>query len=226
MTIDFTNDDQLGEFLRAEVPAGSDTYWDDVNAMLGGDHDGDRADAQPIDLVEADLVEDPAAIPFRSRLLRGAGGTAGILAAAALLIVVASVVGTRWNRTSETVDTGFATDPASLAALAGPQQNLDHWHAVYGVWDCTLADGAGGWVPAFQSTDDATGIHSHGDGMIYIHPFFEHSAGRNATFAHFVSEMNLELTDSSLTLDDGRTLLEGTMCDGQKSCAAPTPLAI
>lgn len=96
-------------------------------------------------------------------------------------------------------------------ALATPRQNLDHWHAVYGVYDCTL-EGDQKYLSPFLSTDDATGIHSHGDGIIHVHPFFELSSGENAQLRHFLSEMRLDLTDDTFSLDDGRQLVEGAEC--------------
>ena len=213
MTVDLTNDEHLRELLRDEVPEPGAAYWATIHESLTGvSPSAEAPSAQPIDLVT------PSRIPaVTDNLRRTTGGLTALAVAAALLLIVGVLVGTRINRSDSTISTGFASDPTELAALPGPRQNVDHWHAVYGVWDCTLDDGTGDWVPAFESTRDDTGIHSHGDGMIYIHPFFEHSAGRNATFSHFVREMDLQLTDTSLLLDDGRTLVEGTICNGERA---------
>ena len=80
-------------------------------------------------------------------------------------------------------------------ALAEPVQNLDHWHAVYGVYNCNATgEGDAKFLPGFLSTQDDTGIHSHGDGVMHIHPFFELSSGDNAQVRHWMSEMNIEIT--------------------------------
>lgn len=93
-------------------------------------------------------------------------------------------------------------------ALATPRQNLDHWHAVYGVYDCTQS----GYVPPFLSNQDNTGIHSHGDGIIHIHPFFELSSGDNAQFRHWFDEMRISVDTERIVLDNGVELVAGTEC--------------
>ena len=53
---------------------------------------------------------------------------------------------------------------ASDSADAAPQ-NKDHWHAAFGVNVC------GEWLPNAPEFEDAEGIHTHGDGLMHIHPF-------------------------------------------------------
>jgi len=86
-------------------------------------------------------------------------------------------------------------------ALAQPVQNLDHWHSVYGVYNCNLT-GDNKYLPAFASTQDDTGIHSHGDGVMHIHPFFELSSGDNAQMRHWLSEMNVEITPEVISVQN------------------------
>lgn len=86
-------------------------------------------------------------------------------------------------------------------ALASPVQNLDHWHGVYGVYSCNITDGDK-YLPPFQSTQDDTGIHSHGDGLMHIHPFFELSSGDNATLERWMAEMNIEITPEAITVNN------------------------
>ncbi len=95
-------------------------------------------------------------------------------------------------------------------ALVRPTQS-DHFHAVYGVYDCTL-DTEDKYVPPFQSARDQTGIHSHGDGLIHIHPFFELSSGSRAQMTHFFDEMGVDMTPDAITLDNGQVLEAGTEC--------------
>ncbi len=91
-----------------------------------------------------------------------------------------------------------------------PVANEDHWHAAYAVSICE------GFEPAFTRQDDIVGIHSHGDGVIHIHPFVEAAAGRNATLAVFLEAVGASITDQQLLLDDGRRLTEGEdECDGR-----------
>jgi len=100
-------------------------------------------------------------------------------------------------------------------ALAEPVQNLDHWHAVYGVYSCDLT-GDDKYLPPFLSSQDDTGIHSHGDGIIHIHPFFELSSGNNAQFRHWFSEMNIEVTPEVISVqniyDPPAQLTAGSEC--------------
>lgn len=96
-------------------------------------------------------------------------------------------------------------------ALPQPLQNIDHWHSVYGVYDCTI-ESDNKYLPPFLSDDDATGIHSHGDGIMHIHPFFELSSGNNAQTRHFFTEMRIEVDTERIVLDSGRELVAGTEC--------------
>ena len=100
-------------------------------------------------------------------------------------------------------------------ALATPVQNLDHWHAVYGVYNCNI-EGDDKYMPAFLSTQDDTGIHSHGDGLMHIHPFFELSSGDNAQTRHWMSEMNIEITPERISVqnqfDAPAELVAGQQC--------------
>jgi hypothetical protein len=67
-----------------------------------------------------------------------------------------------------------------------PVANLDHWHAAIGVNVC------GSWLPNppefHQQADNGSlqaGIHSHGDGLIHIHPYSSSEGGDNATVGRF-----------------------------------------
>jgi hypothetical protein len=116
------------------------------------------------------------------------------------LIIVAGVIGVvaAWNSRSDAVR---------------PTQNNDHWHAAYSVWDCAAGDG-GEFLEPFQSTDDPLGIHSHQDGLMHIHPFFEESAGNNAQTGVFFDAMGVEITDAAI-VTAGTTLEAGVECDGE-----------
>jgi len=106
---------------------------------------------------------------------------------------------------------------ATRDALVRPTQG-DHWHAVYGVYDCTLNDETGGYLPLFQSQIDVDGVHSHQDGLIHNHPFFESSAGTRNTLDKFLTNMQVQLTDSDFALGPGNILSEdGTTCNGEEA---------
>jgi hypothetical protein len=64
---------------------------------------------------------------------------------------------------------------------------------------------------------DALGIHSHGDGLIHIHPFSDSAAGRKATLGVFLDQVGISMTNDTLTLPSGATFNESsTKCEGGK----------
>jgi hypothetical protein len=76
----------------------------------------------------------------------------------------------------------------------------------------------GEYQPAPQdATSDVLGIHSHGDGLIHIHPFADSAAGRKATLGVFLDQVGITMTNETLTLPSGSTFTEGTTkCEGGK----------
>ena len=91
---------------------------------------------------------------------------------------------------------------------ARPRQNEDHWHSPYAVWDCVNGGVADDPVfePVFESTRDEEGIHSHQDGVIHIHPFFDRTSGDNAQVRAFMREMGGAITEEAIEMPDGRIL--------------------
>jgi hypothetical protein len=92
----------------------------------------------------------------------------------------------------------------------------DHWHAAYGIYVC------GEWQPDIPEFENTTGIHTHGDGVIHIHPFSQSGAGENATLGTFLEDTDVELSDDELTIgenelaDGAKTWKEGDdQCDGK-----------
>jgi hypothetical protein len=72
-------------------------------------------------------------------------------------------------------------------ASAEPRPNKDHWHAAIGVNVC------GDWLanpPEFhfaaENSSQQAGIHSHGDGLVHIHPYVASEAGDEATVGKFL----------------------------------------
>lgn len=103
-----------------------------------------------------------------------------------------------------------------------PRQLDDHWHSPYLVYDCVAAqeEGNDGFLPPFTSTRDERGVHSHSDGVIHIHPFVSTTAGRNANFNAFFSEMGLGgieagISEDAIVLGDGTRLEAGVDCGGE-----------
>jgi len=66
------------------------------------------------------------------------------------------------------------------AAKVPPRINQDHWHSSFSVYIC---DHFMPNVPLFESVD---GIHTHGDGVIHIHPYTPQASGTGATLGFFL----------------------------------------
>lgn len=66
---------------------------------------------------------------------------------------------------------GFVSIPRAVDSDQAPYGHpglADHWHSAYSIYVC---DEISPWVYFDDSGQDTTGIHSHGDGLIHIHPF-------------------------------------------------------
>src|SRR6476619_3770453 len=83
------------------------------------------------------------------------------------LVVILGVAGIVSSRAEHRASASGNTTP--------PVANKDHWHAAYGVYLCDQ------FAPPITDTRDPKGIHTHGDGIIHIHPFVRSSSGNNAT---------------------------------------------
>ncbi len=105
-----------------------------------------------------------------------------------------------------------ARNERSDNAPAGPPRLGDHWHSLYAIYDCDefILD----VYP--NDIDDQSGIHTHGDGLIHIHPFHTGVTGQFATIGAFANEIEIELTDSRFELPDGTFLDESG-----EGCPAP-----
>ena len=93
----------------------------------------------------------------------------------------------------------------------------DHWHSAYGIYICGEFQPN---LPEFEAPQNG-GTHTHGDGLIHIHPFSPSRAGANATLEHFFEDAASQLgdqggiQDDSLAVPGGKTYTEGTdTCDG------------
>jgi hypothetical protein len=111
--------------------------------------------------------------------------------------------------------TAIATDDDSKNSA--PVQELTrgtgHWHAALAVNVC------GQWLPPapefHQRADQAgvtAGIHSHGDGLIHLHPFASDEAGDNATVGRFMDYGGWELASGSFTVWDAEQHRDGREC--------------
>lgn len=121
--------------------------------------------------------------------------------------------------TAAVVVLGIVLVVFSAANRADPEPPLttDHWHAALGVNVC------GTWQPnppEFANRFGSqllAGIHSHGDGLIHIHPHTSDEAGGNATVGRFFSNGGWELSEDSISTWTGAERTNGDECDGEEA---------
>jgi hypothetical protein len=136
----------------------------------------------------------------RYRKPKRRGGSFGwnVGIAAVAIVGIGLLIWTVAGRRTEAEASPKAGNPAT--GEAG-----DHWHASLDVYDCNA------WVtspaPEFETRADSgdvrVGIHSHGDGLIHIHPFNSSESGANATVGRFMDYGGWSLSSSSFDLWDG-----------------------
>ena len=84
----------------------------------------------------------------------------------------------------------------------------DHWHAAYGIYNCDA------FVPPLSDVvADVSGLHTHEDSLMHIHPFSTAYTGDRATIGAWGETAGLELTDSSIDAA-GVHVEDGDACTG------------
>ncbi len=96
-------------------------------------------------------------------------------------------------------------------AVAQPTLS-DHWHSAYGIYDCTTQSYLG---PQNDVGPDVLGIHTHGDGLMHIHPFSANATGKGATLEVFLDQLSIDVSPEAITLANGDRLEAGVDCDGE-----------
>lgn len=106
---------------------------------------------------------------------------------------------------------GGTADRDAFQVPNGPGPTLgDHWHAAYSVAVCgTYLD------PFSDAGPDTSGIHTHADGIIHIHPFTTAFTREGADLAAFGQAIGATFGPTSITLPDGQVLDASGQCDGQ-----------
>ena len=106
--------------------------------------------------------------------------------------------------------TGLTIATTAGAATPGGPKLGDHWHMAFGVWNC------GVWEPFIEAGEDPLGIHTHGDGLIHVHPFTDEAAGSKATLGVFFDVSKISVTATTVKLPT-KTLNAGASCRGGKA---------
>lgn len=70
----------------------------------------------------------------------------------------------------------------------------DHWHAAYGIYDCDHFI-----APLSDVGQDTTGLHTHDDGLMHMHPFGTRYTGKDANIGNWGIATGLELSDTKVT---------------------------
>jgi hypothetical protein len=91
-----------------------------------------------------------------------------------------------------------------------PPQRGDHWHAAYGFYVCDK------FLPAITDQNDPIGIHTHGDGVVHVHPSSVASSGKNATFARFMEAVKGKVSSSEIKVPGQKTMKNDMKC-GKKT---------
>jgi len=89
----------------------------------------------------------------------------------------------------------------------------DHWHVSYGIYDCRTESFQPN-LPDPQTPN--SGMHTHGQGVVHIHPRGSDVTGNNAQLGRFLEAARVEITDSRVTFTDREELSEeGAVCGGE-----------
>lgn len=82
----------------------------------------------------------------------------------------------------------------------------EHWHAAYGFYFCDQFS-----PPLADNGRDPLGVHTHGDGIIHVHPFSQAASGKRAVFDVFSRTMGITVDKTRIKV--GQTEFEnGDKC--------------
>jgi hypothetical protein len=147
---------------------------------------------------ESDVAEPSSRQPGRGRLSFGFK-LFGLTCAGALIAGII-VLGYSTFRQSSDASSGVLTlgsdDPLAVAAYRydspRPLISRDHWHASFAIF---IGDQRQPNIPTFEA-----GVHTHGDGIIHIHPFQSSEEGTGASLQNFFKYGGGDLTDATLQI--------------------------
>jgi hypothetical protein len=92
-----------------------------------------------------------------------------------------------------------------------PRAGVDHWHVAYGIYICDHFEPA---IP--NNNEDPVGIHTHGDGIIHVHPYVNSAAGKNAVLGVFAKTMHTTLNAGELHIPGRKDYKDGDkVCRGK-----------
>jgi len=130
---------------------------------------------------------------------RTARGTGGSLVWPALIGVVV-VLGVILIGISRSEISGASTPP---------RIGKDHWHAAIGFYGCDH------FLPNVAQFENSEGLHTHGDGLIHLHPFSSAVAGKNATLGKYFELAGIKYSSTEAVVGNA-TLRDGAKCGSKK----------
>lgn len=146
---------------------------------------------------------------------RSTAAFAKALIAAALLTVTAQAL-----PSANTASAGTAAAGSSRVDGSAPTTD-DHWHVAFGVYGCDR------YQQDIVSENDPAGIHTHGDGVIHIHPFPSSATGRpeitgnKVVLGVFLDVVGLRVTSTQVAMPKGARWNAGGPCPTKSGSTAP-----
>lgn len=92
-----------------------------------------------------------------------------------------------------------------------PPRLGDHWHAAYGIYDCDDFI-----TPLSDEVPDESGLHTHDDSLMHIHPFGTKYTGDGANIGNWGETVGLEVTDDSIRTAGGFEAENGRSCGDEE----------
>jgi len=111
-------------------------------------------------------------------------------------IVIAGIAGI-------TLSAGASDTPPLAGIDPATGDFYDHWHEALGVNVCGEWLGAPATFEDVAGTTVRSGLHTHGDGFIHIHPFSAADAGDNATLGRYFHNGGWEVSEDSFDVWEG-----------------------
>jgi hypothetical protein len=96
------------------------------------------------------------------------------------------------------------------ATKTAPRLNKDHWHSSLSIYICDH------FLPNIAQFESVDGIHTHGDGVIHVHPFVSSAGGKNAVLGVFAHTEGMKLNAGELKEAGGHDYRSGDRCPNGK----------
>ena len=90
-----------------------------------------------------------------------------------------------------------------------PPRIGDHWHAAYAIYNCNSF-----LPPLTDVVSDTSGLHTHDDGLMHLHPFASKYSGDGANIGNWGDIVGLDVTDTSIKAQ-GINVKNGDECGGK-----------